>query len=74
MIGCLKSDFTIDYDSTALLIQHIGPKYQITFHRAFDIAKFDSLDETIKKLDTIGCKWLLTSGREKNVTIGLIEV
>jgi len=70
VIGCLKSDFAIDYDSTNQLIQHIGPNYQITFHRAFDIAKFDNLEETIKQLDKLGFNWLLTSGREKNVTLG----
>ena len=71
VIGCLKSDFSVDYDSTNQLIQQIGPNYQITFHRAFDIAKFDNLEETIKQLDKLGFNWLLTSGREKNVTLGL---
>ena len=77
VIGCLNTDFSIDYDSTSKLINHIGKSFQITFHRAFDIAEIGTLESALIGLDKLGCDWLLTSGREKSVTLGkstLLEI
>ena len=77
VIGCLNTDFSIDYDSTSKLINHIGKSFQKTFHRAFDIAEIGTIESALIGLDKLGCDWLLTSGRKKSVTLGkstLLEI
>jgi len=80
VIGCLTLERSIDYVVTRHLIGHIRkttPRHPITFHRAFDIARFDDLSATLAKLAELGCDWLLTSGRAKSVALGkstLIEI
>ena len=78
VIGCLDASGAIDYAMTRALIGHIREStnqnhYPITFHRAFDIARFDDLSSTLAQLAELGCDWLLTSGRAKSVTLGLIN-
>ena len=73
VIGCLTLERSIDYVVTRRLIGHIRkttPRHPITFHRAFDIARFDDLSATLAKLAELGCDWLLTSGRAKTVALG----
>lgn len=85
VIGCLKKDRTIDFEQTARLVRaaHSSEKCAITFHRAFDIAVGISRDDTaenpcfsdtLKKLISINCDTLLTSGCHKNVTEGKLNL
>jgi copper homeostasis protein len=68
VIGCLKTDGTIDYDNNARLIE-AAKGTPVTFHRAFDLSKdpFEAL-EVIHKL---GIRRILTAGQANQAIDGI---
>ena len=63
----------IDLQITAEIIDCIGADYGITFHRAYDVA-VDDHAVALESLSRLGCGYLLTSGRAKNVELGYDEL
>ena len=63
----------IDFQITAEIIDCIGSDYGITFHRAYDVA-VDDHAIALESLSRLGCNYLLTSGRAKNVELGYNEL
>lgn len=67
VIGMLKPDGSIDLERVAELIRLARPM-QITFHRAFDVAKAPL--HSLNQLIYLGVDRLLTSGQEKSALEG----
>lgn len=68
VIGCLKTDGSIDYENCCRLIE-AAKGLPITFHRAFDVCK-----NPFKALETIhsmGIKRILTSGQQNKAIDGV---
>lgn len=68
VIGCLRSDGTIDVERCARLIEEAGP-LDVTFHRAFDMSR--DLGEALEAIDSLGVRRILTSGGKPEVPSGL---
>ena len=59
VIGCLRSDGTVDEEACARLVEAAGP-LDITFHRAFDMTR--DLPEAMEAIVRLGIRRILTSG------------
>jgi copper homeostasis protein len=68
VIGILKEDGSVDVERMATLVDTARPM-QITFHRAFDMARdpHDALEDIVE----LGIDRILTSGQEHSVLEGL---
>jgi copper homeostasis protein len=67
VIGLLNADATVDYETTARLVELAYPM-EVTFHRAFDRTPdpFAALSTIMKA----GCTRILTSGQVPDVNLG----
>ncbi|MGB5498676.1 MAG: copper homeostasis protein CutC [Maribacter sp.] len=65
--GILHKDFTLDVERTKALIDLSGD-LKFTFHRAFDWV-LDPLS-TMKKLETLGVNYILSSGQQNSAVQG----
>jgi len=66
--GVLYKDFTLDVERTKALIDLSG-NLKFTFHRAFDWV-LDPLS-TMKKLETLGVDYILSSGQQNSALQGI---
>ena len=66
--GILKDDFTVDLESTKVLVELAKPM-SFTFHRAFDHVK--NPEEAVKELAAIGVSRILTSGQHSSAMEGI---
>jgi copper homeostasis protein len=68
VIGALNTNGSINKEQTKAMVKAAKPMY-ITFHRAFD--EGNDLVKNLEDVIASGCDTLLTSGQEKNVSLGL---
>ncbi|MBT8299801.1 MAG: copper homeostasis protein CutC [Maribacter sp.] len=66
--GVLHKDFTLDVERTKALVDLSG-NLKFTFHRAFDWV-LDPLS-TLKKLETLGVDYILSSGQQNSALQGI---
>jgi copper homeostasis protein len=66
--GILKDDFTVDLESTQVLVELAKPM-NFTFHRAFD--QVSNPEEAIQELAEIGVSRILTSGQHSSAMEGI---
>ncbi len=71
VIGALNTDNSINVKQMLKFIDAARPM-NVTFHRAFDTLK--ETEENLKKIIRCKCDYLLTSGQEKNVDLGLKNI
>jgi copper homeostasis protein len=69
--GVLNEDFSVDLESTKLLIELAKPM-NFTFHRAFDHVK--NPEEALKELAAIGVSRILTSGQHSRAVDGIANL
>jgi copper homeostasis protein len=67
VVGCLRSDGSINLEQTRALIQAARP-LSVTFHRAFDLCAEPLL--ALEQIIELGAERLLTSGQEASVLEG----
>ena len=67
VIGCLRQDGTIDEETVTRLVEAAGP-LDITFHRAFDMAR--DLPEAMETIIRLGVGRILTSGGKPDAPAG----
>lgn len=65
--GILKEDNTIDIERTKQIIEIAHP-LAVTFHKAFDVV--ENSTQAIQQLINIGCKRVLTSGKQRTAIEG----
>lgn len=67
VIGCLRQDGTVDAETVTRLVEAAGP-LDITFHRAFDMAR--DLPEAMEAIIRLGVGRILTSGGKADAPAG----